>query len=820
MKNKIQILASLIFSVLFCCCSPLTTRDQSIRDKFHRLSYEQTHGQTFLSRYRGLQSIEMFIQSVDNPSGDIHLNLYNHPFDRKIITQSVIKGDSLEKSGFISFPIPIQKSSFNTAYYLEIYTDDYPDDYQTIKIASASGNAYLNGSMYQNGAPIDSQLSFRLVYNFTEAIFGILIEIITWLFYLLVSIFLFILPGWAIMRLLIWRVSKHYWEEKIAFACAVSLAIYPILFLWSDVFGIKAGHFLAWLPASLALAYLSFINRSRIIKYFSNITLHRSIYNYINFEFISNPQLILVILLALVIFSRFWVIRNLNVPMWGDSYQHTVITQLLVDNKGLFYSWSPYADIDSFTYHFGFHSLVATFHWITGVDIPLAVLWVGQILNVLAILAIAPLSIRISNNRWSACIAILISGLLSHMPMFYTNWGRYTQLTGQIILPTIICLCLLYSGDQITNKYKWKEHIPFWILFCGLALTHYRLLLLILFFPLVHIISELKTKKYVFLTRNYLVNGVISFLIFSPWFYRLFEGRLMTFLGKRLATPSMQLSSNIKLVNSIGDLTVYLSTMLWISLVFFLLVAFWQKKRIIIILASWWGLMFLATNPNLIFLPGEGLITNFALFLMTYIFTGAIISGLIGQIIDYIIPNRSILSTSMVIIVLIVGGIWGTGQRIRDLKPQIYALMTKPDMVSFDWIKNNTPTNAKFLVNSFLAYNQNAAVGSDSGWWLTYFTNRKTNLRPLNYMMEKNKNLQLIQNAKEISNAVNTLTLSDPNVLDLLQQSDITHVYVGQLQGKVNHPGTPINPQTLTNNPNFDLVYQQDRIYIFEINYP
>ncbi len=65
-----------------------------------------------------------------------------------------------------------------------------------------------------------------------------------------------------------------------------------------------------------------------------------------------------------------------------------MIAQLLVDHGGLFTSWQPYAEMTTFTYHFGFHSAVAVFDWLTHMEIPKAVLWAGQILNILAVIVL------------------------------------------------------------------------------------------------------------------------------------------------------------------------------------------------------------------------------------------------------------------------------------------------------------------------------------------------------------------------------------------------------------------------------------------------
>jgi hypothetical protein len=116
--------------------------------------------------------------------------------------------------------------------------------------------------------------------------------------------------------------------------------------------------------------------------------------------------------------------------MW-EKASNTPSFQLLVDNKGLFNSWQPYAEITSFSYHYGFHSLVAVLYWISKIPIPQATLWTGQLLNGLAVISLVPLVMKINKNKLGGVFTIALAGLLFQMPMYYLNWGRYTQLAGK-----------------------------------------------------------------------------------------------------------------------------------------------------------------------------------------------------------------------------------------------------------------------------------------------------------------------------------------------------------------------------------------------------
>ncbi len=220
--------------------------------------------------------------------------------------------------------------------------------------------------------------------------------------------------------------------------------------------------------------------------------------------------------------------------MWGDSYQHTMIAQLLIDNGGLFRTWEPYASLHTFTYHFGFHSAVAVLHWLTGMATPQATLWAGQLLNALAVLALYPLTVRFGGNRWAGMAAVLVAGLLLPMPMFYVNWGRYTQLAGQVVLPAAVVLSWTVLESP---RCDWKLTILSWLVTAGLALTHYRVLIFYIVFVLSWTILHLRGRSG---RQNLARVGIVGFgaaVLFMPWFLNTFTGKVTAQFARQLAIP-------------------------------------------------------------------------------------------------------------------------------------------------------------------------------------------------------------------------------------------------------------------------------------------
>jgi len=545
-------------------------------------------------------------------------------------------------------------------------------------------------------------------------------------------------------------------------------------------------------------------------------------------------------LLILIILTRFWSIRSLDVPMWGDSYQHTMIAQLLVDHGGLINSWQPYAEMTTFTYHFGFHTAVAVFDWITRMDMPKAVLWVGQLLNVLAVIAIYPLATKVGRSKWAGVIAVLVAGLLSPMPMYYVNWGRYTQLAGQVILPGAIYLAwvILESKPhriespllaEKANWHKLRRHIPsytgqialMWIVLGGLALTHYRVLIFaILFFVAFFILNLRKATWRTLLARTFWI-GIGAGLFFLPWFIHTFIGKITLTLVTQLTTPAEAVSTATQQYNAIGELSSYLPQSLWLLLPLSIVWGLWRREKSVVLISVWSFLILLAANPQWLRLPGEGALSNFAVFIAAYIPASVLAGYLLGQVSSLKLKVESarisLILALLTSVFIIAVGVFGARVRLRDLKVIQGTLVTRPDIQAAKWIQENTPQDARFLVNSFFAYGDTLIVGSDGGWWLPLLAQRQTTLPPINYSSEGGPRPDYLPWVNAQTTEIKNNGIAHPEVLAMLQERGVTYVYLGQRQGRVNYGGPyMLEPEQLLASPNFQLVYHQDRVWVFE----
>lgn len=131
------------------------------------------------------------------------------------------------------------------------------------------------------------------------------------------------------------------------------------------------------------------------------------------------------------------------------------------------------------------------------------------------------------------------------------------------------------------------------------------------------------------------------------------------------------------------------------------------------------------------------------------------------------------------------------------------------DLPAMDWIRNNTPASARFMVNTFhFDFSDDYVLGSDAGYWLPLLAGRATITAPMTYTAERAASPDFLQRLV----AFNRLNgnLNTPEAMALLQKEGITHVYVGQRGG-------PIAAAELMKSPNFKLVYQSGSAYVFEL---
>lgn len=790
----------------------LSNTSKSIQN-FLIIEQGQTFAQSFTTLHKGLDRIDINISQPAQSDARLMIRLYENTPDRKLIYESVfLFPQSADKSKQL-IQIPAQKESYLKDYFLELSWQG-PSDLQ---VEVAPGYNYDQGSMYIDKKPVEFQLVFSLHYNPIYMISGLLIQGAMWIWQLFLTSLIIILPGWAIM-VATWKPWSGYDSlTKISVSAGISFALYPVLMLFTDAIKFYPGElFFVWFPVLISLAYLTWYCKEKLISAFKNPRTFLSLFKpkgQTRFTWLGVSTFIIVIL---VIAVRLWAIRALSTPMWGDSYQHTVITQLIMDNGGLFKSWMPYALYNSLTVHFGFHANSAVYAWVSNASASQAVIWMAQIANILAVLGLYPIARRLPGaGNWAGPATILVAGLVTSMPNFYVNWGRYAQLSGQVILPVSAFLLL----ETLFVKEKRVTQIVVCALtLSGMALSYYRaplfmlIFLPILLFEMVKWILQPKVNKIAWLL-TVLSILIITAILLLPLLPRLSQGKLAIHISYE------QNAQLITLLQSIWEqwlrIFQYYPKYLFVILAIAFFAALIQKHWHFSLLPLGFILLQSYSLGVLISLPLSNFAQVFAIQILLYLLIGLMTGYLVNQLFEIIGKRHHPIGA----IILILLAFWFALSAKNVLNKTDHEYVTWADQRAFEWIKSNTLTTALFLVDGFTIYNGTSAVGSDAGWWIPLLTGRG-NTMPPQYALLNERPIQegYSQWIVEVHDEFRVHSPASPEGLKAMCRWGISHIYSGQKRGILGQPTALLNWQEWPDAAWLDLVYAEDRVRIFALD--
>lgn len=829
-------IAILWLGLLLIGCQPVSDSVQPIQTDQILLKTGESVGQSLVAHFNGLAAIGFRLTPTGQTQGVLEFELKDFPKGQvlrrvELPVASLASPDQEDGAPIYFYFQPLIKSA-NASYYTSI---KFSGNGQ-VSVGRAEGDSYLNGAAYHNSLPLDEQTTFTLLYAPKILLRGLLHEAVDWIQWTLLAILLFIIPGWGMLCWLYPGWSRLAFWEKLGLAGGLSLCVYPLLLLWSNLLGLSLGKLNAVLPVCLGLLSVCIHSYQGFRQWKSfDIRLLR----------VDWPGITMLGGLSLALAARLWVIRNLDLPLWGDSLQHTMVVQLIVDNAGLFHNWQPYTDLISFTYHFGFHSQAAAFHWLSqaskiatsatapGTMVAHSVLITGQLINFLAVLALYPLSMRLTHSRWAATAAVILGGLIFAMPMYYVNWGRYTQLAALAILP----IAAAQSIAAIENdRPPISLFILTWIAWAGLALTHYRVLIFGWLFIIAYLTIaawQIYHRQRELLPQKILTTLVIFFgalLLAAPWLIRLFASGSWLPFFQQISLPASQMPAHLRQAETFSDLSLYLPVWAWILLPAVTAIGLWKRRQAFAVISLWALLVLFVARPGWLGLPGTGLMTTFAVVISAYLpasillgagyglFSDACLAQVVNIPLKYpkkMMVEKQFVSFLLAIVLLAAAGI-STSTRLSNLSTD-NALATRPDIAAAIWIQAHLPADARLLVNSSFAYGGSAVVGTDGGWWLPILAMRSTTQPPLSYLAEIGPRPDYTAWVNALPAKIIARGIADPAVITELKNLGVDYIYVGQRRGLVNSPQPLIQLDQIAQNPIFKEIYAQDRVRIYQI---
>jgi hypothetical protein len=130
---------------------------------------------------------------------------------------------------------------------------------------------------------------------------------------------------------------------------------------------------------------------------------------------------------------------------------------------------------------------------------------------------------------------------------------------------------------------------------------------------------------------------------------------------------------------------------------------------------------------------------------------------------------------ALVIGVAAVGAVRDAGNLIPQTE-----LAKADDLAAFAWIRDAVPDGAVFLTSSFAAFGDTVVAGDDAGWWLPYFTGRKTTLPPITVGTERGRDAGYRERLVALSAAWHT-DVDAAATVARLDAAGVTHAFVGSV---------------------------------------
>jgi len=496
-------------------------------------------------------------------------------------------------------------------------------------------------------------------------------------------------------------------------------------------------------------------------------------------------QITLAIIILICITIILYSLRNIVAGLGSDSYHHTLISQIILENGKAPDNYQPFAPLVSFSYHFGFHALSAIISNITGITLRLIVPITGIFILGLTSISCYFLSYQIFQNRIISYITGILTICFSVSPFYLVNFSRFPQLLGLVFCGTFIGLFIFWFREDYPIHF-----FPFVSLITlGQAFAHYRITLMsiigILLFMLL-MFFESKNKKYFLILslRKLILYLISTIVLFSPWIFKVISSKQNGFSG-----DIGEMGESFFSINRLGnEMLNYPSNIpILVIIAFSIILLIIKKNKNILWLFSWIGLLILFSS-KLFFVP-----------------ILIIVSWVIYEVI--LILRTKITFLKPFSILLILPLIYYMSLIPSHIHPE-YSFVASEDLIAFQWIQDNTKPNAKFVVNSFnFDFNNKYIIGIDGGYWIPLLANRQTITIPMIFIIEQIENEEVLNNLVEVHNIDDFSTTEN---VKILHQLGFTHIYIGQF-------GSKEKLHQFENSKFYKQIYNVSNTYIFEI---
>jgi len=490
-----------------------------------------------------------------------------------------------------------------------------------------------------------------------------------------------------------------------------------------------------------------------------------------------------LIIFGLALTWRFYQARDLLLPNWVDSQHHYLIIKVILENGTIPETLSPYLE-GPFYYHFGYHAVVALFTGLSRLPIGDAMLILGQFINAAVGLSVYALGKALWRDWQPAAAAGLLVTFVTRMPAYYLSWGRYTLLTGLVLLPLAMGLAL-----QILRKSQRRQDaFSLALLTGGLLLSHYFGAALLAGFLVIITVTYFlprlnKFSKAVKRLIPLVSGGFGGLLLAAPWLWRVLE------FYPNQASVDANLPETLDGLFNAGDGS-YLWQLLgpasnhWLLLAagLGLIIGLVRKKNmgfgvwslLIALMSLPWGITIKPFRPDhfviISFIP-VGLWAGYGIWQAAGLLAERFGKGWISPL----------------LMLLAVGGWFGWSFPLSsDIVNPVTVLVTEEDIEALNWIRENTPEDARFYINT-THWQSGVYRGVDGGGWILPYTGRWAIVPTIFYGFSPDKEQN--QQIREWGEAASEISTCSEEFWRIVEEADLDYVYIREGIGSLQEEG-------------------------------
>lgn len=602
------------------------------------------------------------------------------------------------------------------------------------------------------------------------------------------------------------------WASRGALALSIGGATYPLLFYLTP--------WMAWGPLTLGglLAGLALLTLAGWVRARRGETRpHPAPFARVDLLDAATGG---VLLLTLGV--RAWVAHRYPFPGWTDSLHHTLLTSLTAATGQLPTTLEPYFPIPLDMYHRGLYALSAPVVWLAQAPAHTALLWTAQVMNALAALAVYLLLERRA-GRVAGLVGVLVVGLLSFQPAFYVNWGRFTQLASQAILPAawwVAMHSLRLWRDEGIHRRTWGWVLLAAWLSAGVFLLHYRVAVFYLPWLALGMLEVIGWRPTGTIIRRTLLAaaaiGLLALVLLSP----VIGTAVRAYVAEQTSVATTALGDPVQAAAVREAYFVFPWATFWdLALrpwLFWLTVAalgVGLVRGIPLVWSSliWALLLFSLGNAYLLRIPLLNVTNLGAVLILTYL-PAAIILGTVAADLVRLLPGdwQSPVRRGLAAAAIVAALVW-TPIRAGDVEPFRY-FVTPADARALAWVRDNTPADARFAVNTLFWLPQ-MPHGTDAGYWIPYLTGRTMTAGVMLLDLADQSEIERVVADSHAAVAV----AADPTQVGELSARGVTYLYAGALG---NFGGPAFDVDKLAAQPGVEIVYQEGAVAVLKLPEP